>query len=102
MNLTVNEAQHDSSGPEAISQLRPSARASTATGAHRPGPTIENATLHARHANLLIFGQQDPADPATFIARHFLEDILMGSGRPAILLPCAARVERFSDTVLIA
>jgi nucleotide-binding universal stress UspA family protein len=58
--------------------------------------------LHARHADLLIFGQQDPADPAAYIARHFLEDLLMGSGRPMILLPYAGRIERFGDAVLIA
>src|SRR6185437_11514043 len=47
-----------------------------------PGPAIETATLHARHADLLILGQRDPEDPASYVARHFIEDLLMESGRP--------------------
>lgn len=104
LNLAVNEAQGAARQQRAHDHFTAAAQRAGVNGEWRapPGPAIVNATLHARHADLLILGQQDPADPAAFIARHFLEDILMGSGRPAIVLPYAGRVERFGDTVLIA
>jgi len=67
-----------------------------------PGPAIEAAILHARHADLLIAGQRDPQDSASFIARNFLEDLLMGSGRPVVLLPYAGQIRSFGENVLIA
>ncbi|WP_438392409.1 universal stress protein [Caballeronia sp. DA-9] len=67
-----------------------------------PGPAVETAILHARHADLLIYGQRDPADPAAYIARNFPDDVLLESGRPMILLPYAGNTERFAGTVLIA
>ncbi|CAN7782723.1 universal stress protein [Caballeronia sp. LjRoot34] len=104
LNLAVNEAQSAARQQRARDHFTATAQRAGVNGEWRapPGPAIENATLHARHADLLILGQQDPSDPAAHIARHFLEDILMGSGRPAIVLPYAGRVERFGDTVLIA
>jgi nucleotide-binding universal stress UspA family protein len=67
-----------------------------------PGAAVETAALHARHADLLIFGQHDPAEPAAYIAKHFPEDVLMSSGRPMILVPYAGRIEHFGESVLIA
>ncbi|SOE53515.1 Universal stress protein family protein [Burkholderia sp. OK233] len=66
------------------------------------GPAVETAVLHARHADLLILGQYDPDDPSSYIARHFVEDVLMASGRPAIVLPYAGTVSSFAESVLIA
>lgn len=67
-----------------------------------PGPATEVATLHARHADLLVLGQTDPDDRASYIARHFVEDLLMGAGRPAIVLPHAGLPGTFGENVLIA
>jgi len=68
-----------------------------------PGPAIETATLHARHADLLILGQRDPEDPASYVARHFIEDLLMESGRPALVLPYAGKVAAtIGENVVIA
>lgn len=104
LNLAVNEAQSAARQQRAQDHFTAAAQRAGINGEWRapPGPAIENATLHARHADLLILGQQDPADPAAYVARHFLEDLLMGGGRPAILLPYAGRVKRFGDSVLIA
>lgn len=104
LNLAVNEAQSAERQQRAQRNFLAAAQRAGVNGEWRapPGPAIDNATLHARHADLLILGQQDPSEPATYIARHFLEDILMGSGRPAILLPYVGRADRFGDTVLIA
>jgi nucleotide-binding universal stress UspA family protein len=104
LNLAINEAQSAARRERARDHFTVATERAGVSGEWRapPGPAVENATLHARHADLLILGQQDPADPAAYIARHFLEDLLMGSGRPAVLLPYAGHVERFGETVLIA
>jgi nucleotide-binding universal stress UspA family protein len=64
-----------------------------------PGAT---AILHARHADLLILGQEDPEDRNAFVARHFVEDVIMGSGRPALVLPYAGPVRSQINNVMIA
>ncbi|ACD19932.1 universal stress protein [Paraburkholderia phytofirmans] len=66
------------------------------------GATVDTTVLHARHADLLILGQYDPHDPSSYIARHFVEDVVMSSGRPAIVLPYAGEVRSFAESVLIA
>jgi nucleotide-binding universal stress UspA family protein len=66
------------------------------------GPSVETAVLHARHADLLVLGQEDPDNPATHIARHFVEDIVMSAGRPAIVLPHAGRIATFGESALVA
>jgi nucleotide-binding universal stress UspA family protein len=67
-----------------------------------PGPAIEIATLHARHADLLVLGQRDPEDPASYVSRHFIEDLLMECGRPALVLPYAGKVATLGENVVIA
>jgi nucleotide-binding universal stress UspA family protein len=104
LNLAVNEAQSATRQERAHEHFLAATRRSGIASEWRapPGLAVDTAMLHARHADLLIFGQQDPADPTAYVARHFLEDLLMGSGRPMILLPYAGRIDAFGDTVLIA
>jgi nucleotide-binding universal stress UspA family protein len=66
------------------------------------GPPAETAMLHARHADLLILGQEDQEDRSAYIARQFVEDVVMGSGRPAIVLPHAGPVRPQMENVMIA
>ncbi|MDN7425173.1 universal stress protein [Burkholderia sp. AU45388] len=65
------------------------------------GNAIDAAILHARHADLLVLGQEDPDDRMTYVARHFVEDVVIGSGRPAIVVPYAGDVRTFGENVLI-
>jgi nucleotide-binding universal stress UspA family protein len=104
LNLAVNEAQRAARQERAHEHFLAATQRSGIASEWRapPGLAVDTAMLHARHADLLIFGQQDPADPAAYVARHFLEDLLMGSGRPMILLPYAGRIDAFGDTVLVA
>ncbi|CAB3751167.1 universal stress protein [Paraburkholderia solisilvae] len=67
-----------------------------------PGPAVEIATLHARHADLLVLGQRDPEDPAAYVARHFIEDLLMECGRPALVLPYAGEIATLGENVVVA
>ncbi len=66
------------------------------------GPALEAATLHARHADLLVLGQNDPEDPGAYVARHFVEDVLMTGGRPALVLPYAGAVTTLGENVVVA
>lgn len=66
------------------------------------GPAVAVATLHARHADLLILGQPDPRDPAAYVDRHFVGDLVLGAGRPALVIPHAGAVPSLGENVLIA
>ncbi|MBR8222010.1 universal stress protein [Burkholderia ambifaria] len=65
------------------------------------GEATDAAILHARHADLLVLGQEDPDDRMIYVARHFVEDVVMGSGRPAIVIPYAGDVRTLGENVLI-
>jgi nucleotide-binding universal stress UspA family protein len=80
-----------------------SGRAGLSTEWRAPdGPPVETAILHARHADLLILGQNDPEDTSAYVARQFVGDVVMGSGRPAIVLPYAGPVRPQMENVMIA
>jgi len=66
------------------------------------GPAVDAATLYARHADLLIVGQEDPDDQASYVARNFIEDLVMTAGRPVIVVPYAGRVASFGENVVVA
>jgi nucleotide-binding universal stress UspA family protein len=104
LSLAVHEAQARARLARAHDHFLSATRLSAATSEWRApaGPPVQTATLHARHADLIILGQTDPADPAAYIARHFADDVVMSCGRPVILLPYVGRIERFGETVLIA
>jgi nucleotide-binding universal stress UspA family protein len=67
-----------------------------------PGPALDVAMLHARHADLLVLGQEDPNDPASFVAPHFVGDLVLGAGRPALVVPHAGEVRTLGENVLVA
>ncbi|MFM0111818.1 universal stress protein [Paraburkholderia nemoris] len=102
--VAIREAQHEANLKDAQARfLAAGERAGRGVECRAPGgPAVEAAVLHARHADLLILGQDDPDDPSSYIARHFVEDVLMSSGRPAIVLPYAGAVRSFAENVLIA
>ncbi len=102
--FATREAQHDANLKGAQARfLAAGERAGRSVEWRAPGgPAVEAAILHARHADLLILGQDDPDDPSSYIARHFVEDVVMASGRPAIVLPYTGTVRSFAENVLIA
>lgn len=57
----------------------------------------------ALYADLLILGQRHEDDPADGeVPADFLPSVLVQSGRPALVLPYAGRVETVGRTVLVA
>ncbi|HWT38890.1 MAG TPA: universal stress protein [Paraburkholderia sp.] len=67
-----------------------------------PGPALDVAMLHARHADLLVLGQEDPNDPASFVEPHFVGDLVLGAGRPALVVPYAGEVRTLGENVVVA
>jgi nucleotide-binding universal stress UspA family protein len=66
------------------------------------GDVAQLATLHARYADLMVLGQVDPDNPGHGSAQRLPESVLVGSGRPALLVPYVGRFETVGDTVLVA
>ncbi|HUL09201.1 MAG TPA: universal stress protein [Candidatus Acidoferrum sp.] len=56
---------------------------------------------HGRHSDLVILGQQDPADFLP-VARSFPADVVMGCGRPGVVIPYIGTPPIFGQHVLIA
>jgi nucleotide-binding universal stress UspA family protein len=81
---------------------------SVAEGNDRLGwtaPTTEplRTVVHqGRYADLLILGQQDPANPPeACLPPGFVESVLFGSGRPALVVPYIGIPETFGQVALI-
>lgn len=65
------------------------------------GPTASVVALHARYADMVVLGQIDPEDPVAQMAKGSVEQVLLSSGRPVLLIPQAGRFETVGETVLI-
>lgn len=104
LDLSANEARHAQQAIDAQARFTAVAQRTGCPFEWRApsGPSVETAVLHARHADLIVLGQEDPNDAATRIARNFVEDVIMSVGRPAIVLPHAGRIPTFGESVLVA
>jgi nucleotide-binding universal stress UspA family protein len=65
------------------------------------GDIDRTAVLHARYADIAIVGQNDPEHPAAH-ASNLAEALLLGSGRPVIVVPYAGRFDAVGRSVLVA
>jgi nucleotide-binding universal stress UspA family protein len=55
------------------------------------------------YADLMVLGQKDPNDPFTFdVAKDFVEDVLLQTGKPGLIIPCAGTFKSVGNNVLIA
>ncbi|MEO3474022.1 universal stress protein [Roseomonas sp. CAU 1739] len=64
------------------------------------GMVAELVTLHARYADLVIVGQEDPDGPSTGTA-GLAGDILFGAGRPVLAVPYAGSFTSTGRRVLV-
>jgi nucleotide-binding universal stress UspA family protein len=62
---------------------------------------VEVFVQHARHSDLVILGQQDPVDFLP-LPQEFPADIVMASGRPAIVMPFIGAPPLLGQRVLVA
>jgi nucleotide-binding universal stress UspA family protein len=65
------------------------------------GPPAAAIVRHARTADLVVLGQPDPDDPLAPLARRTIEDVLLTSGRPALLVPYAGHFATVGTNVVI-
>jgi len=102
--IASRDAQRDANLKSAHTRfLAASGRAGCSAEWRAPdGPPTEQAILHARHADLLILGQEDQKDASAYVAPQFVDDVVMSSGRPAIVLPHAGPVRPQIENVMIA
>jgi nucleotide-binding universal stress UspA family protein len=56
----------------------------------------------ARTADLIIASQDDPDDPESYVGNHFPENILMSTGRPVLMVPCAGTFPSLGSDVMVA
>lgn len=56
----------------------------------------------ARHADLIILGQVDPNHPPLPAGPQLVEDVLLTSGRPILVIPYIGRVETLGTNILVA
>ena len=65
------------------------------------GKVSETVVCRARHADLVILGQVDPAHPPPPAGRQLVEEVLMTSGRPILVIPYIGRFETFGTNILV-
>jgi nucleotide-binding universal stress UspA family protein len=60
--------------------------------------------LSARYADLVVLGQHESAaaDSAARVPPDFVEDTVLGAGRPALVVPYAGRFTKVGERVLLA
>jgi nucleotide-binding universal stress UspA family protein len=63
------------------------------------GPAMQKAVAAGRLADLVLAAQYDPENPA---AAYFPEDLVLGCGRPVILVPSAGTFGDIGSRILIA
>lgn len=57
--------------------------------------------LHLRYADLAVLGQHDPDDPLS-AERGMMESVILGSGRPALMVPYIGARPPFGERVMVA
>ncbi|MDM0065046.1 universal stress protein [Variovorax sp. J31P207] len=66
-------------------------------------PVVETFTRQALLADLVFLGQRDPDDANGFdVPAGFVESIVIGSGRPALVVPFSGELASSPDIVLLA
>ena len=65
------------------------------------GQVSETVVCQARHADLVILGQIDPEHPPPPEGRQLVEDVLMTSGRPILVIPYIGRFETLATKILV-
>jgi len=66
------------------------------------GDAIEEAVLHARHADLAILRQPDARGPEAGFASELAHAVLVASGRPVLFVPHSGTFPQIGTTVLVA
>jgi len=66
------------------------------------GDVADQVSLHARYADLAVIGQSDPDDVTLGASEDLPERLILGAGRPVLVVPYAGRFESIGRRVLLA
>jgi nucleotide-binding universal stress UspA family protein len=66
------------------------------------GDVAEVASLHARYADMAVIGQTDPDEAPLGAAPDLPERLILGAGRPVLVVPYAGRFASVGARVLLA
>jgi nucleotide-binding universal stress UspA family protein len=66
------------------------------------GDVADQVSLHARYADLTVIGQTDPDDVPLGASPDLPERLILGGGRPVLVVPYAGRFETIGRRVLLA
>ncbi|HEX7931624.1 MAG TPA: universal stress protein [Paraburkholderia sp.] len=55
-----------------------------------------------RCADLIVAGQDNPRDPESYVGDFFPENLILTSGRPVLLVPCARNERSTGNRILVA
>lgn len=66
------------------------------------GETSDVVAMHARCADLAVLGQDDPEAPAMDTPRGLVERVLLGSGRPVLVIPYIGARGAVGEEVAVA
>jgi nucleotide-binding universal stress UspA family protein len=69
---------------------------------HREGDAGDIATMHARYADLTVVGQDDPEAEEVDSPRGVAERVLLGSGRPVLVVPYVGTRGPVGQRVVVA
>ena len=102
IDMLSRVGREDASRAKAVWDERLRATGSGASAEWRvvEGDLSDVASVHARYVDLTILGQVDPDDPRT--AEDLPEQIVLGSGRPAIIVPYAGTFRTMGTQVMVA
>lgn len=68
----------------------------------KPADLIALITERARYADLTVLGQADSAHPLFDTLAKLPEAVMLGSGRPVLIVPYAGRIDTMGKNVLVA
>ena len=63
---------------------------------------LQAMTLHARYADLLVIGQNDPGEETSGVSSDFQQRLPLLAGRPVLAVPYAREKRPVGDNVLVA
>ncbi|HYF09375.1 MAG TPA: universal stress protein [Acetobacteraceae bacterium] len=95
-----NQALTEAARLEAMARERMRLEGLSGEWRQAEGLTAEQVALHARYADLVVIGQDDP-DGSTPNAAAVVEQVLFSSGRPALIVPYAGQYESVGQRVLV-
>lgn len=64
--------------------------------------TAATVQAEAHRADLVILGQHDPTDEAAYAEPGFVESIVLGCGRPVLVVPYAGRFPSVGKNIMVA